>query len=434
MHYRPVLSIIAGCILTANVLAADLMQTYMEALANDPQYASARAALMAGQEKSVQGLSRLLPNLSASGGYGRNYMEGLDYSENKYTIALTQPIFNWADFQNYANSKLEVSISEAQFAQAQQDLMVRVAQAYFDVLAAEDVLTFAQAQKTAVGQQLELAKRSFEVGTVTITDTHEAQARYNLAEADEIAAINDLEVKRTALEQIIGHPPGILDPLKKDVKLNAPEPNVMSSWVSSAEQQNYQVIQYRLSHEMARRNIEISKAGHYPTVDLVASYNHTNRDQYIIDSGGTIRDYNTSKMVGIQWNIPLFSGFEVTSKVKESVALEDKARNDLEASRRSAAQQARQSYLSVNSGLSQVRALEAAEVASLSSLESNKLGYEVGVRINIDVLNAEQQVFMTRRDLTQARNNTIVQGLRLKQAAGILNEDDLKRVNLLLKK
>ena len=185
---------------------------------------------------------------------------------------------------------------------------------------------------------------------------------------------------------------------------------------------------------MARRNIEISKAGHYPTVDLVASYNHTNRDQYIFDSGGGIRDYNTSRMVGIQWNIPLFSGFDVTSKVKESVALEDKARNDLEASRRSAAQQARQSYLSVNSGLSQVRALEAAEVASLSSLESNKLGYEVGVRINIDVLNAEQQVFMTRRDLTQARNNTIVQGLRLKQAAGILNEDDLKRVNLLLKK
>ena len=434
MHYRPVLSIIAGCLLTANVMAADLMQTYMEALANDPQYASARAALMAGQEKSVQGLSRLLPNLSASGGYGRNYMEDLDYSENKYTIALTQPIFNWADFQNYANSKLEVSISEAQFAQAQQDLMVRVAQAYFDILAAEDVLTFARAQKAAVSEQLELAKRSFEVGTVTITDTHEAQARYNLAEADEIAAINDLEVKRTALEQIIGPPPGILDPLKKDIKLSAPEPNVMSNWVSSAEQQNYQVIQYRLSHEMARRNIEISKAGHYPTVDLVASYNHTNRDQYIIDSNGGIRDYNTSKMVGIQWNMPLFSGFGVTSKVKESVALEDKARNDLEASRRNAAQQARQSYLSVNSGLSQVRALEAAEVASLSSLESNKLGYEVGVRINIDVLNAEQQVFMTRRDLTQARNNTIVQGLRLKQAAGILNEEDLKRVNLLLKK
>ena len=200
MRYRPVLSIIAGCILTTNVLAADLLQTYMEALANDPQYASARAALMAGQEKSVQGLSRLLPNLSASGGYGRNYIEGLDYSENKYTIVLTQPIFNWADFQNYANSKLEVSISEAQFAQAQQDLMVRVAQAYFDILAAEDVLTFAQAQKAAVSQQLELAKRSFEVGTVTITDTHEAQARYNLAESDEIAAINDLEVKRTALE------------------------------------------------------------------------------------------------------------------------------------------------------------------------------------------------------------------------------------------
>lgn len=154
----------------------------------------------------------------------------------------------------------------------------------------------------------------------------------------------------------------------------------------------------------------------------------------MIDSNGGIRDYNTSKMVGVQWNIPIFSGFGVTSKVKESIALEDKARNDLEASRRSAAQLARQSYLGVNSGLSQVKALEAAEVSSLSSLESNKLGYEVGVRINIDVLNAEQQVFMTRRDLTRARNNTIINGLRLKQAAGTLNEDDLKHVNMLLQK
>ena len=206
MHYRSVIPVIAGCLFTANVFAADLMQTYMEALANDTQYASARAALMAGQEKSTQGLSKLLPNLNASGSYGRNYLEGLDYTENKYTIALTQPIFNWANFQNYANSKLEVSISEAQFAQAQQDLMMRVAQAYFDVLTAQDVLTFAQAQKAAIAQQLEQAKRSFEIGTVTITDTHEAEARYNLAESDEIAAINDLEVKRTALEQIIGHP------------------------------------------------------------------------------------------------------------------------------------------------------------------------------------------------------------------------------------
>lgn len=267
MHYRSAIPVLVGCLFATNVLAADLMQTYMEALANDPQYASARASLMAGQEKSTQGLAKLLPNLSASGGYGRNWFEGLNYNENKYTIALTQPIFNWANYQNYETSKLQVSISEAQFAQAQQDLMMRVSQAYFDILAAEDVVTFAKAQKAAVAQQLELAKRSFQVGTTTITDTHEAQARYNLAEADEISALNDLEVKRTALEQIIGHPPGELDPLKKGVKLSAPEPNVMTSWVSSAENQNYQVVQYRLSREVAKRNIKATQAGHMPTVD-----------------------------------------------------------------------------------------------------------------------------------------------------------------------
>ncbi len=434
MRFRTAVLLFAGCLLSTAASAADLMDTYMEALANDPQYASARAANIAGQEKKTQGLSKLLPNLGASGGYARNYPGDTQYSENKYSITLTQPLFNIAAYQNYERSKLETELSDAQFAEAKQDLMIRVADAYFAVLTAQDVLAFSEIQKEAVSRQLALARRNFEVGNTTITDTHEAVARYNLAEAEEIAAINDLEVRKTALEEIIGHPPGILNPLREHVLLRMPEPAILTDWVATAESGNYKVVESQLMYEMAKRQTTISKAGHAPTVDLVAAYNHSNRDQYTLDAKRGLESFNTSKMVGIQWNIPLFSGFETSSKVKESISLEEKSRSDLEAAKRNAAQQTRQYFLNVSSGLSQVRALESAETASLSSLESNKLGYEVGVRINIDVLNAEQQLYETRKNLTRARNDTILYGLKLKRAAGTLVEEDLQEVNLLLRK
>ncbi len=434
MRLKNAISLLVGCLLSTAVSATDLMDVYMEAQANDPQYASARAANAAAQEKKTQGLSKLLPNINANGGYARNYPGDTQYSENQYGITLTQPLFNIAAYQNWERSKLETELGDAQFAEAKQDVMIRVADAYFAVLTAQEVLAFSEIQKEAVSQQLALARRNFEVGNATITDTHEAVARYNLAEADEIAAVNELEVRKTALEEIIGHPPGILDPLREHVLLKMPEPAIITDWVDMAGNSNYRVVESQLAYEIAKRQTAIAKAGHAPTVDLVASYNHTNHDQYTMDSRRGLESFNSSKMVGIQWNIPLFSGFETSSKVKESVSLEEKSRNDLEAAKRSATQQARQYFLSVSSGLSQVRALESAETASLTALESNKLGYEVGVRINIDVLNAEQQLYDTRKNLTRARNETILYGLRLKRAAGTLVEDDLQEVNLLLQK
>lgn len=434
MCNRIIISFIASFIFVLNAAAADLMQIYQEALINDPQYASARASLMAGQEKSVQGLSKLLPQISGAAKYNRTKYESIPHtSETNYSVNLTQPLFDWGSYQNYEKSKLAVSVSEAQFASAQQELIIRVAQAYFDVLTAQDVLVFAQSQKIAIAEQLESAKRSFEVGTTTITDVHEAQARYDLADAQEYAAASDLEIKRAALEQIIGKQPDHLSPLRKGVNVSAPEPNRLNTWVNFSEQQNYSVIASEMELEMAKRDIAINRAGHYPTVNLVAGYNHTNSErEFRIAEQITRADDSGS--IGIQMNIPIFSGFAVTSKVRESIALEDKARNDLVASKRSAAQLAREAYLGLNSGLSQIRALEAAEVSSLSALESNKLGYEVGVRINIDVLNAEQQVFSTRRDLTQARHTAIINALKLKYAAGILNDNDIQQINMLLER
>lgn len=438
MRNSVIATLIAGAFLSFNAQAIDLLQVYREALANDAPYASARASLAAGQERSTQGRAGLLPTLGVGGSYSRSDLDstsaaGIAASRNSdsrgYAVSLSQPLFRVANWEQYQQGKLSVAVSEAQFAQAQQDLIVRVSQAYFDVLAAQDTLASVQAQKAAITEQLAAAKRNFEVGTATITDTHEAQARYDLAVAQEFAAQSDLDIRRAALQQIIGKPAGELASLKQGITLDAPEPAQVEQWVQSAEQQNYGVVGQQLTLEIAQREIKKNRAGHYPTVDLVASRNHNNQNGSSLTTAGGVSDSNT---IAVQWNIPLFAGFAVNSRVREAIALEDKARADLENARRIAAQGARQAFLGVSSGLAQVRALEAAEISSQSALESNRLGYQVGVRINIDVLNAQQQLFSTRRDLARARYDTIVNGLRLKLAAGTLQEEDLVRVSALL--
>ncbi|MGZ8320144.1 MAG: TolC family outer membrane protein [Telluria sp.] len=443
-------ALIASAFLSLNAQAADLIEVYKQALANDAVFASARASAAVGRERVPQGRSLLLPTVGASGSVVKNNSDVSPWNEGQvgtlpngqpgtifgggsnlrttdYALSLTQPLFRWANWQTYQQSKLLQAISEAQFAQAQQDLITRVAQAYFDVLAAQDNLETVRAQKTATTEQLASAKRNFEVGTQTITDTHEAQAAYDLVVAQEFAGINDLENKRTALQAIIGAAPGALAPLKPGVALASPEPAIIDPWVSSAESQNYGVVASTLALESAKRDIQKNRAGHYPTLDLVANSSHRKVNGQTSASGST-----QNNAIGIQWSVPIFNGFAVTSRVRESIALEDKARNDLETTRRNAAQVARQAYLGVNSGLAQVKALEAAEVSSQSALESNKLGYQVGVRINIDVLNAQRQLYSTQRDLSRARYETLMNGLRLKSAAGSLKEADLAPINALL--
>ncbi|MFP5392279.1 MAG: TolC family outer membrane protein [Gammaproteobacteria bacterium] len=444
--------LIASAFMTLDAQAADLLQVYQQALANDAAYASARASLSAGRERVPQGKSLLLPTVQASGNYTKNSQDfdpwnlgqptqlpngttttvSTDSTNNhssQATISLVQPLFRWANWQSYEQSKLAAAAAEAAFAQAQQDLITRVAQAYFDVLAAQDTLELIRAQKTATTEQLASAKRNFEVGTQTITDTHEAQAAYDLVVAQEFAAQNDLETRRSALQAIVGTVPNNLAPLKTNVVLAPPSPASIDPWVQSAETSNYGVTSAELNYESAKREIQKSRAGHYPTLDLVASTTKSNASGQYRTSGS-----GTSNAIGVQWNIPIFNGFAVTSRVRETIALEEKARQDLESTRRNAALNARQAFLGVNSGLAQVKALQAAEVSSTSALESNKLGYQVGVRINIDVLNAQRQLYSTRRDLARARYETIINGLRLKAAAGSLREADLVPVNNLLVK
>lgn len=436
MRKSIIASVIATAFLSLNAGASDLLQIYKEALVNDAQFSAARASKLAGQERSVQGRSSLLPSVGLSAGVTKTHSEfdpdvGATTTSNStgrsMTLSLSQPLFNMATWENYEQSKLAVVSSDLQFAAAQQDLMLRVSQAYFDVLAAQNTLKTLQAQKVAVAEQLASAKRNFEVGTQTITDTHEAQSQYDLITAQELAGQGDLDVKRAALRQIIGKDAGDLAILKDGVQLSAPIPAQLNDWVESAEKQNFSVAASEVSLEVAKREIKKSRAGHLPTIDLSASTGRSTGSSATLPPG-----VSKPTTIGVSVKIPIFNGFGTDSRVRETIALEDKARNDLETARRSAAQTARQSYIGVVSGLAQIKAFEAAEISSQSALDSTKLGYQVGVRINIDVLNAQQKLSNTRQSLAKARYDSIMSGLRLKAAAGSLKEADLAEVNALL--
>lgn len=435
----------AAALWATGSLGADLIDVYREAKANDAPYASARAALDAGRERLPQGRALILPTFNATGNstYNDNAIKQIapgptagipvarDFHTNAWTVTLTQPLYRWQNWIQMEQSEFQVAQSEAQFSQATQDLIVRVAQAYFDLLASDNSLAFIRAQKTAISEQLSQAKRNFEVGTATITDTNEAQARFDLSISQEIAAQNDLEIRKRTLQQIIGRFPDDLAPLRSSFSLSTPQPNRMEDWVEAAQRQSYPVRIQEAASEIAEREVRRNRAAHLPTVDMVATYGNnvsTGSPTSATGSGTEIR--NTT--LGVQVTLPLYAGGAIDSRVREAMANAERAKADLENSRRQAALSARQSFLGVTNGMAQVRALEQAVTSSETALASNRLGYEVGVRINIDVLNSQQQLFSTRRDLSRARYDTIVNGLRLKAAAGTLTENDLESVNVLL--
>src|SRR5574341_189763 len=431
-------ALVAALALPLPAAAEDLLQIFREAQSYDAVYAAARRSLEAGKEKGPQGMALLLPTLNLTGSATRNRVE-LDsrdplvlpsstrYPESAaYTLTFTQPLFRRQNWLQYEQGGAQVKQAEATFGQAQQDLILRVAQAYFDVLGAVDTLELVRAQKAAISEQLAQAKRNFEVGTATITDTHEAQARFDLSNSQEIAAQNDLEAKRRVLQLLTGREYPQLTPLRGDIKIPPPNPNDMESWADLAGKQGYPVLVQEASAEVAALEAKRNSAAHWPTLDFVATHGQSGQTATTESSVG--RD-TTITTIGLQLALPLYQGGGLNSREREAAALSLKAKEDLENAKRTAVLTARQIFRTVNNGIAQVAALEQALVSSQSALDSNKLGYEVGVRINIDVLNAQQQLYSTRRDLALARYNTIVNHLRLKAAGGSLREEDVEQVN-----
>jgi outer membrane protein len=417
---------------------ADLIDIYHAAQSQDAVFASARAAQQAGLEKLTQGRSLLLPSVNLNVNTTDNrvnanfynpmysgYSGTSNYNTHGYGVTLTQPLFREQNWAAYNESELQVVISEAQFKLAEQDIILRSAQTYFDVLIAQDTVQLNAAQKTAISQQLEQAKRNFEVGTATITDTYEAQARYDLIVSQEVASANNLEIKRRTLQQLVNANVSDLNVLGKAYKMENPSPVDVQKWVDDAQRGNYQIVQAQAAYQLAEQEVARNRGGHLPTVDLVATtgknYTTGGMPYGAYDSRATT--------VGVQLNLPLFQGGAIQSKWREADANREKAKQDLENTRRNVELQTRQAYLGVVNGIAQVEALQQALKSSESLLEASKLGREVGVRTSLDVLNAQQQLFSTRRDLFQAQYNYLVSQLRLKAAAGSLDEADLTRVN-----
>lgn len=423
-------------------LAADLLEIYRLALASDPVYSSARAGWTASQEKLPQGLAGLLPQASLSASTQHNDRDlrfrnpatagsQAQYNSNSASLSISQPLYRKQNFVAYDQGKTQVALADVQFASAGQDLILRVSQAYFDVLLASASLSFTEAQKKAIGQQLEQAKRNFEVGNATITDTHEAQARYDLVTSQEIAARADVEVKNRALEQLIGRQAPALAGPARNFAPAPPTPNAMEPWVERARNNGLAVRIAQETLNFQTQDVARNRGAHYPTVDAFASLTDSGSGSGVQGGSGTD---TSSKIVGVQLAIPLYQGGIVNSRVREALANEDKAKQDLENARRSAELAARQGYLGITSSIAQVRALEAAVVSNQSSLDSTVLGQQVGVRTQVDVLNAQQLLFSARRDLAQARYNYILSLLRLTAAAGELDEEDLQRINSWLEK
>ena len=424
------------------VCAADLLETYHTALSQDAVIASARAAQQAGKEKLTQGRSGLLPNINLSANMMQNQMEyqvagfpsipNANYNSSGGTLSLVQPLFRQQNWELYSESEIQVAITDAQYIQAEHDLILRVAQSYFDVLIAQDTVELSGAQKQAISEQLNQAKRNFEVGTATITDTYEAQARYDLTGYQEITAQSNLEVKNRALQQITNAPPGELRKLGNEPKLEQPQPADVEKWVADAQLHNMQISIAQAAEELSEKEMTLAMAGHLPTLDLVASYSQSLLSSTVVmgvpGSPFGASDV-TAKVIGVQLNMPLFQGGITQSKYREAEANRDKAKQDLENARRTVAVQTRQAYLGVVSGIAQVNALKQALKSSESLLEASKLGQSVGVRTNLDVLNAQQQLYSTRRDLYQAEYNYLLSRLHLKDAVGTLGEEDLIAVN-----
>jgi len=413
--------------------AADLLALYRQALVQDPSYAAARASMMAGQEKTTQGRALLLPNVALDANALHNRLDASeldkDYGSHQWTVRLTQPLFRLQNWEAAKQGELQTAFSDLQWAQAQQDVAVRLAQAYFDVVAAQEAVAAADELRRASGEQLQYAKKSFEVGTVTIVDVDEAQSRFDLADAQLIAAQNQLDVAQQALAAIVVDLPAKYARLRPDAKLRGPDPAQMEPWVQAAEKDNFQVQQAMVNREIAQREVQRRRAGHLPSVDVVAQYGKS-KDLSRFPPLHT--ETVESSQIGVQLTVPLYAGGAIQSQVREGAALLTKAEQDEEYAKRQAVLSARQAYLGLTSGLAQVKALEAALQSSLSNLASTKLGYEVGVRINVDVLNAMAQVADARTRLARARYDTLLWQIRLKAAVGRLSEEDLAAVNALL--
>ena len=430
---------------TPQAYATDLMQAYRLAQDSDPTIASARYTLEAVRQKIPQARANLLPNASATGNDG-NTRADTEFTDVPpvdrnmkawgWNLQLTQPIIRIGNIYAYRESGYLVAQAEAQYAQAQQDLLLRVAQAYFGVIVAQDAIAAADAQVSALTEQLAQVTRGFQQGTHAQTDIDDTKSRLGSARSQRVAAQNDLESARADLEKVTGKPFDQTDDqlavMQATLTPPPPSPADSRAWMDQARTDHPLVRAQKAALEAARQEIKKNRSDHLPTLDLVGNVG----SNYSSHSLTTPNDYSTRETqheVGVQLTVPIYSGGAINSKVTEAIANMNKAEADMEVASRQASTDAQQAFAGVTNGLAQIDALNVAVESGLSAVKGNRIGYKLGIRINIDVLNAEQQLFTAQRDLSKARYETLLQGFKLKAAAGVLSEADLKAVNAMLR-
>ncbi len=428
--------------------AVDLIETYKLALDNDPEFAAAVSGNKAAQEFTPQARAGLLPNIALQAETawndgrrtarraGTKLKDDARFNTNSYGISLTQPVFRWDRWVQLEQADNRVKQANAELDAAAQDLIVRSAQRYFEVLAAEDNLEFRVTTKEAFDSQYNQALQRFEVGLIAITDVEEAKAGYDLAVAEEIRARNALENAREALRELVGEYYEQLAPLAGEVPLNPPDPNSPEQWVEKALAENRQIAAATFASKVAQEEISRRFSGHLPTLDLVAARNYNSQSESPVLQGisaplSDSRSYQDS--IGLQLSLPIFSGGLTYSQTEQARYQYQQALDQLESARRGTYRQARQSYNGILDSISGVIALRQAETSTRKALEATEAGFQVGTRTSVDVLNAQQRTFESRRDYKNAQYTYILATLRLKQAAGTLSPDDLVPINSWLK-
>jgi outer membrane protein len=430
---------------------ADLVEVYQRALQSDPQIREAEATRLATLEAKPQALAGLLPTLTATGNYTSRDQEGenstlavvngfpvvgvtkqtIDATIKQYTFQLTQPVFRWDRWVALRRADAQVAQAEADFQAAEQNLVFRVSQRYFNVLAAKDSLDALEGATAAVSRQLEQAEQRFEVGLIAITDVQESRAAADQARAAVIAGKRTLSTNQELLRELTGEMLTTLAAPGDDMPLNSPSPASEDEWVAAAMEQNVTLISTRLAADIAKEGISNARTGHYPTLDLVGTRFNNTQDADQINNGNPSPANSDilQDSISLQLTLPLYSGGAVSSRVREQVYRHRAARERLERTARETERAARDAYLGVNSGISRVQALRQAVESSRTALQASEAGFEVGTRTTVDVLDAQRRLLDAETNYARSKYDYILSIIQLKQAAGTLSRDDLTEIN-----
>ena len=423
--------------------AQDLLKTYALALEKDPTLKAALANRYAVDETRAQGIARLLPTVTLNAGSSRNWLNNeksfgasnivtgqgaQTFWNNTFSLNLNQPVFHWDQWVQLSQSENQIAQAEALYQAEFQNLMVRTSEAYFEVLSAQDNVEFREAEKRSIGRQLEQAQQRFEVGLIAITDVYEAQAGYDQALADVIAAKNEVDNAKERLREIIGEDnEANLAILGDELPLIKPDPANIDEWSKNAASNNLNIISAFNQTEVARKTISLQRSGHYPTLDIVGLYGQT-------DNTSTFGLRGQAQSIGLQLNVPVFEGGAVNSRTRQAQYQFDQAKDELTASKRSVNRQVKDSYRGVITSISRVKALKAAVVSGESSLEATEAGFDVGTRTMVDVLATTRNLYDAKTKYSQTRYDYILNRFRLKESASIMAIEDLDAVNRLLMK